>query len=187
MVLTNYYGVFVSAALAIHAFLCWRSIPWSWVGGAALAGAGTIMPWFRMVLGAQVAVASDRVQPTYFSIELSTTLATINRFSNGAVSGVRESRPLWTFRLRLFASADRCCTSWHEAGDDDPRPRTGARSCSRCCSGSFPLRRFLHRAVLHARWRGLARLRHRIVRAAAIVAIVAYSGSGHSGPSFGSG
>jgi 4-amino-4-deoxy-L-arabinose transferase-like glycosyltransferase len=195
MVLTNYYGVFVIAALAIHALLCWRNIPWSWVGGAALAGAGTLIPWARMVLGAQVTAVSGRVQPAYFATELSTGIATVNRFSNGAVYGVLESTPLWTFAVAalLFGGPLLYLVSEgrrQRAAGSDHRcaivfalllwivPLGGALGLGLLFDLQYNVR---YAAVAIAPYYmlvggGLARLPHRTVRAIAIAAIVAYSG-----------
>jgi len=97
MVLTQYYGAFVIIALAVFTVFYWRRIPLAWVAGTALTAAAALIPWAMFALGEQVSAASDRVQPSYFSIGFSTVAGTINRFNNGAVEGLLQSTPAWTF------------------------------------------------------------------------------------------
>jgi 4-amino-4-deoxy-L-arabinose transferase-like glycosyltransferase len=99
MVGTQYYGVFVIGALAIFTAISWRPFPWRWVAGSAVVGAAAIVPWLRFALAGQLSAASDRVQPEYFRFGLSTAASTIGRFSNGAVDGLLNSTPLWTFTV----------------------------------------------------------------------------------------
>jgi 4-amino-4-deoxy-L-arabinose transferase-like glycosyltransferase len=102
MVLTHYYGAFVILALALHAALYWRPMPWAWAAGAVVAGAAALAPWLRFAFNAQMSAASDRVQPEYFSFDLSTAVSTINRFNNGATSGVLDTAPSWTYPVGLL-------------------------------------------------------------------------------------
>ena len=120
MVLTHYYGAFVILALATHGAIYWRPIPWSWAIGSAVAAAAALGPWLRFAFNAQMSAASDRVQPEYFSFDLSTAASTINRFSNGAVSGVLDTAPVWTYPIGLLLFGVpillRLWHSWRTAG-----------------------------------------------------------------------
>jgi uncharacterized membrane protein len=94
---TQYYGVFAIAALAIFTLLYWRSIPLPWVAGTAAVNLTALLPWFVFALESQVRAVSSSAQPEYFAARWSSVAGTINRFNNGAVNGVIEAAPVWTF------------------------------------------------------------------------------------------
>jgi 4-amino-4-deoxy-L-arabinose transferase-like glycosyltransferase len=197
MVGTQYYGAFVILALAAFTILYWRSIPWTWVAGSALAGAAVLVPWLWYALAGQMQAASDRVQPAYFAFTLSTLAGTINRFSNGAMDGLHQSTPVWTFPIAavlfgvpiIYLAA----RAW--------LPRLGAAPPERRATvfilllWAIPLACvFILGLVLNVQYNvryaafaiapyyvlvaaGLARLPHRAGRALAVVLIVGYSGA----------
>jgi 4-amino-4-deoxy-L-arabinose transferase-like glycosyltransferase len=97
MVGTQYYGAFVLLALAVVAAIYWRPLPWRWFAGAAITMAATLGPWFAFAFEGQFRAASDRVQPEYFAMSVSRVASTIARFGNGAVDGLLQSVPAWSF------------------------------------------------------------------------------------------
>ncbi len=101
MVGTQYYGAFVILALAIFTALYWRSIPLRWVAGLAVVSVAALVPWLLFALAGQMSAASDREQPEYFAFSLSTIASTINRFNNGGLAGLLDSAPAWTFPVGL--------------------------------------------------------------------------------------
>jgi 4-amino-4-deoxy-L-arabinose transferase-like glycosyltransferase len=201
MVLTQYYGVFVILALACHTALYWRSIRLMWVAGAAVAGASAVAPWLRFAFAGQVGAASDRVQPEYFAVGLSSVAGTINRFNNGAVNGLLESAPWWTFAAGavLFGGpiAVLLVQAWQNRpreSEADSRGRFSEATVFALLLGTVPLAAVLALgAVLNVQYNvryvafciapyyilaaaGLTRLPGAWLRHLALVAIVAYSG-----------
>jgi mannosyltransferase len=104
MSLTHYYTAFVIATLIAYALLCRKryTLPWKWwIAGAAFL----VLAWVPWLMSGVVqhALQSPRTtpgeQPAWFSINLGTPFATINRFNNGAFFGFFQIAPKWVLIL----------------------------------------------------------------------------------------
>lgn len=100
MIYTDYFGVFVLAALALYAAIYRKRVRLrrSWVlSGAALALA-LYMPW--MVIVAHKPGENRKTfggRQSYSETHWFTALTAVNAFNNGKPEGLRDSSPWWTF------------------------------------------------------------------------------------------
>ncbi len=96
MVGTHYYGAFALLAMILYLAARWRSAPisWGWIAGAAATWTATLLPWmiFVFVSGRSVG-APDRRSVVHWT----TAVSTLNKFNNGAIAGLLNTMPRWTF------------------------------------------------------------------------------------------
>jgi mannosyltransferase len=93
---THYHAVFGVSALALYAAIHRRLIPWKWPAGTAAAFLAVAAPWW-LLMRDQVGRAARDTLPFYYDAGLFTPLSVWNRFNNGAVNGLLNSAPIWTF------------------------------------------------------------------------------------------
>lgn len=99
MVGTHYYGGLAVLALGVHTALEWRRepIPIRWLGGSALAGLAVLGPWMVHTLRGQIGGAGPGGYFRWNAIRLTTAASSLNKFNNGAVNGIVNTMPRWTF------------------------------------------------------------------------------------------
>lgn len=97
MVGTHYYAALGVLALALFTVLRWRAVPVRWVAGAAAAALASIGPWVYLTLPAQLAQAQAAAGHAYYAVQMAAPLTLLNRLNNGALAGVLDPAPRWTF------------------------------------------------------------------------------------------
>ena len=109
---THYYGALALVAMILYLAARWRSarIPLGWIAGGAVAWAAMLLPWMMFALGAQVSGASAGGPRRWSVVHWTTVGSTLNKFNNGAVAGIVNTMPRWTFLVGTLSSRSR--RSW---------------------------------------------------------------------------
>jgi hypothetical protein len=99
MVGTHYYGVFAIVGLAAYMVLYWRtrSVPLTWIAGAAAAGLVALLPWLVFALPGNVHKVAAFSQQPWFAVNRWTIIFTMGQFNNGAVWGFHGPVPRWGY------------------------------------------------------------------------------------------
>ena len=101
MFYTNYYSLFITAALLLFVIIYRNkySIPFLWLASGLVLLAVLFIPWLMSGVVAQALQINlnSQGQPPWFAIKLSSLLSAINAFNNGKVYGLLGGSPRWTY------------------------------------------------------------------------------------------
>lgn len=103
MLYTDYFSVFVIAALLLSAVIYRKRypLPYSWVLAGMAIILVTYLPWLSsgVVNAATDSSKTFAGNAEFSAVHAYTFLTAVNTFNNGKPTGLRESSPSWTFAL----------------------------------------------------------------------------------------
>lgn len=196
MVGTHYYGALALLALGIHTVLYWRRapVPLTWLAGSALAGIATLGPWMAFTLLDHAGQAPPDGY-RWNVVRWTTALSTLNRFNNGAVDGMVNTMPRWTFvagALLFTVPVVAMVLRWLKGTRSDANPAEGFATSLCLLTGLVPVVLVLGLGLAYVKYdvryvafciapyyllvaAGIWRLRPAILKVGVIVGILCHS------------